>query len=78
MDLRTIEQSPFHQGSTPGPFLFLLFINDIENEVFDNIKMFADNTFLYCAVDNHVAVAESLSEDLDCICQWSNDWCLFY
>jgi len=56
-------------------FLFLLFINDIEHEVFNNIKMLADDRSLYCVVDNHVAVAESLGENLDGICQWSNDWC---
>jgi hypothetical protein len=36
-------------GGTPGvhidPFLFLLFINDIE--VLNNIKMIADDTSLY-------------------------------
>jgi hypothetical protein len=33
------------QGTTLNPFLFLLFINDIENEVLNNIKMFADDNF---------------------------------
>ena len=64
----------FHQGSTHEAFLFLLFINDIENEVFNNMKMLAGDRFLYC-VDNHVAVAESLNENLYGICQWSNNWC---
>ena len=45
------------QGSTLGPFLFLLFINDIENEVLNNIKMFADDTSLYCVVEDQTSAA---------------------
>ena len=52
------------QGSTLGPFLFLLFINDIENEVLNNIKMFADDTSLYSVVEDQTSAAESLNEDL--------------
>lgn len=62
------------QGSTLGPFLFLLFINDIENEVLNNIKMFADDTSLYCVVDDHDTTADSLNQDLECMHQWSKDW----
>ena len=53
------------QGSTLGLFLFLLFINDIENEVLNNIKMFADDTSLYCVVGDQTSAAESLNEDLE-------------
>ena len=62
------------QGSTLGPFLLLLFINDIENEVLNNIKMFADDTSLYCVVEDQTSAAESLNEDLACIHRWSSDW----
>ena len=62
------------QGSTLGPFLLLLFISDIENEVLYNIKMFADDTSLYCVVEDQTSAAESLNEDLACIHQWSSDW----
>lgn len=48
------------QRSTFGPFVFLLFINDIENEVLNNNKMFVGDsryTSLYCVVDNNIVVA---------------------
>jgi hypothetical protein len=61
-------------GSTLLPFLFLLFINDIENEVLNNIKIFGDDTSLYCVVEDQTSVAESLNEDLACIHQWFSDW----
>ena len=61
-------------GVQPWSFLFLSFINDIENEVLNNIKMFADDTSLYCVVEDQMSAAESLNEDLACIHQWSSDW----
>jgi hypothetical protein len=42
------------------PFVFLLFINDIENEVLNNNKMFVGDdryTSLYRVVDNNIVVA---------------------
>ena len=34
------------QGSVPGPLLFLLFINDIVNDIGSSIRLFADDNSL--------------------------------
>ena len=40
------------QGSVLGPLLFLLFINDIVNDIGSSIRLFADDTSLYIIVEN--------------------------
>jgi hypothetical protein len=64
------------QGSVLGPVLFLLFINDLENEILNRILKFAhfaDDTKLFGVVqsmDDH----QSLQHDLSTLFQWSKDW----
>jgi hypothetical protein len=41
----------------------------ILNEVLNNIKMFADDTSLYCVVEDQTSAAESLNEDFESIHQ---------
>lgn len=42
------------EGSVLGPFLFLLYINDITNEITNDVVLFADDTSLFVVVDNNV------------------------
>ena len=39
------------QGSIPGPTLFLLYINDVPDDVICNIAIYANDTSLYSKCD---------------------------
>jgi hypothetical protein len=49
-----------------GPFVFLLYINDITSGLACNIKLFADDTSLFIIIDDsiYIEASEILSTDL--------------
>ena len=52
------------QETVLGPLCFLLFVNDVGNDITSNIKLSADDTLLYRLVHN-CDDAISLQSDLD-------------
>ena len=62
------------QGSIFGPLLFLIFINDIADNITSNIRLFADDTMIYLTIEDANQTAQILNNDLEKINQWSKKW----
>ena len=61
------------QGSVLGPILFLMYINDLEDEISSKVLSFADDTKVFTKVSN-VIDKQSLQVDLDKLVKWSEKW----
>ena len=62
------------QGSILGPLFFLVYINDLTDNLICNVKLFADDTSLFTVVRDPVSAASDLNHDLNLISQWANNW----
>lgn len=61
------------QGSVLGPYLFLIYINDIVENLSSNVRLFADDTTLFTVINNEESV-KILNEDLYKIARFADNW----
>src|ERR1043165_8322037 len=61
------------QGSVLGPVLFLIDINDIDDNLISKIGKFADDTKMSKSVSS-VEGVQALQEDLVKLGNWASDW----
>ena len=61
------------QGSVLGPILFLIYINDLEDDISSKVLKFADDTKVFRKVTNDTD-KQSLQDDLDKLVKWSEKW----
>ena len=62
------------QGSVLGPILFLIYINDLPDNINSQMKLFADDSSLFTRVDDIHTTHEKLVADLETVTAWAHQW----
>ena len=61
------------QGSVIAPIFFLIYINDLPNNLKSTVRLFADDTIIYMTKPNRTD-ATALQQDLDKLAKWKETW----
>ena len=67
-------QAGLPQGSILGPLLFLIYIDDVPDNLVSNPKLFADDTSLFSTVTDPNVTANQINNDLHNISTWAYQW----
>ena len=65
------------QGSVPGPILFLVYIDDLEEWVAGHTLTFADDTKLFRKT-KELGGKQKLQDDIDKLVRWSEKWQMLF
>ena len=63
------------QGSVLGPFLFLIYINDLSDSLYSHLNGFADDFKLFVVIKTPQD-SKLLQKYLDTLADWSDKWLL--
>ncbi|MEW8548727.1 MAG: reverse transcriptase family protein, partial [Candidatus Thiodiazotropha sp.] len=61
------------QGSVLGPILFLVYINDLPQDIVSQVRLFADDTAIYLTLETKHD-SDHLQKDLDRLQAWETRW----
>jgi len=62
------------QGSVLGPLFFLIYVNDIVNNLLSITRLFADDTSLSCTTSHLSDIEGIVNHDLYQINLWAKNW----
>jgi len=62
------------QGSILGPLLFLIYVDDIIDNIDSEILLFADDTSLLKVITDNDQSITDINRDLETLRQWSENW----
>ena len=71
---REEHKSDVPQGSVLGPLLFLIYINDLTDNIQSNMKLFADDSSLFAKVTDIATTQQSIESDLQTLSIWGHQW----
>ena len=62
------------QGSILGPLFFILYVNDIVNELHINVRLYADDITLYLSYEDPQTAATEIETNLRAAQEWAKNW----
>ena len=65
------------QGSVLGPILFLIYINDLDDDITSKVLKFADDTKVFRKIESD-ADRQQLQDDLNKLNEWSEKWQMLF
>ena len=66
------------QGSILEPLLFLIYINDLSDDLSSNVKLFADDRSLFSEIHDINLSTGELNADLKKISEWAFQWKMIF
>ena len=65
------------QGTVLGPLIFLIYINDISDEITSEVRLFADDCIMYRQIKNNQDSVD-LQKVIGRLCAWGQRWQMQY
>ena len=65
------------QGSVLGPILFLIYINDLDDDITSKVLKFEDDTKVFRKIKSD-ADRQQLQDDLNKLTEWSEKWQMLF